>query len=39
MAVVARKVMGTYHCKCTTCHTQWVSEQSDGGEERSEHSH
>jgi len=39
MAVVARKVMGTYQCRCSTCGEQWISETEDGGPEREEHRH
>lgn len=39
MAIIARKVMGTWQCKCTTCGHQWVSETNDGGEESKSHKH
>lgn len=39
MAVIARKVMGTYQCRCTTCGAQWVSTDPKGGEEGKRHKH
>lgn len=39
MAVIARKVMGTYQCRCTTCGAQWVSADERGGEEGKKHKH
>lgn len=39
MTVVARKVMGTYQCRCPTCGAQWQSEDERGGEEGEKHNH
>lgn len=39
MAVIARKVMGTYQCRCTVCNKQWVSDDKKGGEEGKRHKH
>lgn len=39
VAIIARKVMGTYQCRCTTCDAQWVSSFEDGGEEGKQHKH
>lgn len=39
MAVVSRKVMGTYQHRCGICGHQWVSQNADGGEEMKRHKH
>lgn len=39
MAIIARKVMGTYQCRCTSCGAQWVSSDDRGGEEGKKHKH
>lgn len=39
MATIARKSMGAYLCRCTTCGANWVSADSDGGEEAKKHKH
>lgn len=39
MAIISRKVMGTYQHRCTTCNHQWVSVEEDGGKEAKRHKH
>jgi hypothetical protein len=39
MAIIARKMFGTYQCRCTVCGTQWMSEDEKGGEEGKRHKH
>lgn len=39
MAVIARKVMGTYYCRCTTCGAEWISEDPKGGPKGEGHKH
>ena len=39
MAIISRKVMGTYKHHCTACDTEWVSADEGGGAEAENHEH
>lgn len=39
MAIISRKVSGTYKHRCTSCDHEWTSEDEGGGAEKDKHNH